>query len=1691
MQTHAQPTPDSCIITSLPYVQDFGDCPANMQGVDSVFVPCWHRISSNDTGAADEIYISSRYYSLHNALVLSPTLPSIDGSSLCVVLPKLDSALVAASPLQLRLQTNAQIPQTLRIGTMSDPNDTSTFTLLSRQELPNSNIILPLDSTALHNKHIAIIRNHTCYSLVIPKITIERTPVCGTVYNVWCSANGLTGARVDWNFQSNTPNDSVTYTVRVYPYFNGSTLPPDSILVTSIVTNRQYAILRNLSPNTLYSIVVSASCNGDTTTPVQWDCQFLQTRAFSPQDTCPYPTIVRTESDTTSITLEWIPNGVGLAWELSYENYNNRVYGDLVVAETNYTDSVYTFQGLLPGNTYMLYVQPVCRYILAQIETSTVCTNLSLPYTEDFEHPNPTCWYRNRISLSTQSVQLNNHYYELPQYSEANALPQTDEPIYNLRLSGMANNGYFVAGVLTNENGVTSFIPFDTVHVTGSSTWNYFSVHYNNYTGPDGRIALWRIDTLNLNSYVDNLRVDIIPSCCEPFDIEVTNTSFSTAVARWNDLGSAMNYEIEYALHGFAHGSGTTLGVFADSVTLTGLQHSTRYDLYVRAHCSGDTSSWSYPYSFTTPCGDIDHLPYVENFDIWDPLTRPPCWTITRTRDGYAAIYPDGFGNNRLFSSDLNPATFILPRMDRNRIPVQGTRIKMTAWNYTNDFSTTGLIEIGVITDLTGMTFVPVDTIITRSTPTQFEIPFDSYTDTGEYIAFRIITDHPPLYFDDIIVDYIPNCRHPENPIATHVDSTHALISWTSIGTPSHWQIAYGHRNFNPDSNGVTIFNTTGTAYLLGGLLPGSEYDVYVRSICPDANTPTLFDTSEWTIYPLSFSTMQIPAPVPYYCDFEDTTEAYRWQSGSNISYQWSYGAVYNDSIGANDTNQHGYRLSTVADSLHIRSTTVNMVLYRDFDFGTAPASGFDSSVSIAYRTRCENPSPLTGSQFLACLVNPSQALHHYNNINISPWGPTDSLHILNQIATHNEWISDTIELDTLHGIHRMAFYLTGRIWDDVTGTPINIDDIQIFHTPCPRPFDLTIDSISDTLASLSWYGQTTARYEVSFFPTGTRDTVTVTAYTNHILLTGLEPATQYTATVRLVCGDNVLSTTSSPIIFSTLLCNGLRSDTVELCPSEYYENRSSLIPVSYYDIYSYSQQIYHASDFSGPGSIQAINLNLATSAANPTSVRNESRIYLGHTHKQQFLRTIDFIDPASLQLVYLGPMPIPDGWNKIILQSPFQYDGVSNLVLAVLNSNNSTKPLFYHICDHNDSLGIVFHGSDPIDASTYETLLQYNGNISLTNGRNQAIFDFCPANPCPQARLKRPNLRYSRVTLRWHGDTTASNYEIHYRLLSRTQWDTISTTDSSLTIDNIYPNHEYLYRVRLICDDTPIPNWAYGTFRTSPDDCAFPENLHLTELTHDQVSFAWTPDENNTTYTLRIFNTAFDTTVTSILARKSISGLLAGVTYYASVQAHCSPDNCTADWSDTICFTTPVCPNSDSLTYSDLQGNSVVLDWQCDPQVSRWEIQYGPLGFTQGNGNSVIADHHPYTLSGLIGETSYDAYVRSVCDNNWYSESWSNKTTFTTPYSAIADPGSASPLFTLSPNPATGSVSITVNSQLLTLNSQLSIVLRDATGRELYSTNISNLNSQISILNYPAGVYFVTLVTAQGTATLKLIIEN
>jgi hypothetical protein len=73
-------------------------------------------------------------------------------------------------------------------------------------------------------------------------------------------------------------------------------------------------------------------------------------------------------------------------------------------------------------------------------------------------------------------------------------------------------------------------------------------------------------------------------------------------------------------------------------------------------------------------------------------------------------------------------------------------------------------------------------------------------------------------------------------------------------------------------------------------------------------------------------------------------------------------------------------------------------------------------------------------------------------------------------------------------------------------------------------------------------------------------------------------------------------------------------------------------------------------------------------------------------------------------------------------------------------------------------------------------------------------------------------------------------------------------------------------------------------------------------------------------------------------------------------------------------------CSEPSGLLVSNVSGNSADLTWAPGGSESSWEIEYRPTCNTPGAGGTVIAATNQYTLTDLIGLTSYECYVRAIC---------------------------------------------------------------------------------------------------------------
>ena len=83
----------------------------------------------------------------------------------------------------------------------------------------------------------------------------------------------------------------------------------------------------------------------------------------------------------------------------------------------------------------------------------------------------------------------------------------------------------------------------------------------------------------------------------------------------------------------------------------------------------------------------------------------------------------------------------------------------------------------------------------------------------------------------------------------------------------------------------------------------------------------------------------------------------------------------------------------------------------------------------------------------------------------------------------------------------------------------------------------------------------------------------------------------------------------------------------------------------------------------------------------------------------------------------------------------------------------------------------------------------------------------------------------------------------------------------------------------------------------------------------------------------------------------------------------------------DEICVEeTPSCEKPIGLSSDNVTFSGFDVYWSAGGPENMWEVSYGLAGFTPGSGTQVTTSVDSAALTGLLGNTMYDVYVRAIC---------------------------------------------------------------------------------------------------------------
>lgn len=1635
-------------ISSLPYHEDFEDDSVYLQ---RHFAPtCWNSFNRSNFNIA----VSSR----ENSPAGWPNTTCLYIPYRTVVqLPPIDTSILPLSQLQIRFSVQHAQRQ-LRIGALDNLNDTSQFQLAGTLPLSSGqwhDFTIPL--SACHGmEHVALISPSN--AIYLDNVIIEPIPNCQHPQNLSIASCTATGAHLTWD----VPNDSLVsgYNVRL--------VAADTTLPARIFNPAEPSLyITNLIPNTRYIAYISTRCNNNSNSTTD----SLTFRTLNPEGICVIPQVDITEHILGQTSIIWLPGNADTLWSI-FTRASTESLPHLLDSAVN--TNTYTLYNLPQGVPSTIYVVPFCDGTANWSHADSVvaialCYPIdSLPYIEDFNsHSNfsneENCWNTLGTVYGQGSWQGGNREGYLAIFNNGSyaILPEFTQAINGLSIEFISRTysvGSIIAGVITDIADPATFIPVDSIAVSlaDESRWVPRRIRFNNYTGPTGHIA---ITARNTSLLIDDLSVYLTPTCREPDSVRLTSTTLTSATFQWRHNPAAFSYEIEYGPRRFTLGTGTVASTVDDSITLTGLQRFSNYDYFVRTICmSGDTSLNTFRANFSTGCGLIDSLPYIEDLDQWPAYHAhgdgsnqlPPCWAANY----YCYVYNNGEEHNQyqIVTTNTNPIV-APPAIDTTRFPMRNICVTLRLHALSSYYATS--LIVGTCSDpLNLSTFVPADTIALTTTPTLHQVFFDNCAIGGNYIG---LVPSNGIRLDSLAID-IPSCNIPSRLTASNTTTTTAELNWVDHSSALGTEIEYGPAGFSLGTGSRVI--ALSHPFTLTGLRPGCDYEFYVRDICAPG------DTSGWTFYPTWFQTDQVPQPVPFCDDFEDSLGRGQWRSVStDNTYQWVSG-THLDYISGNHSlypsNDNGATASV--------PTSGCMALFRDLDFGNN-----DTTYSLTFRTRVCSEASVNYDNLYIFLADPDQPVPPTWSTQ-TPWGNIRDLNVIYHLQSNINWINHTVDLDTLHGHYRIVF-----LWmnDGRNSRPVAFDNICVSPSECPRPFNIECVARTTATADLAWYGDTGVLYQVRYYNVAGGAARTCSTYTNSVHLEGLNSGEYYTVQVRRRCGTR-WSAYAPDFSLALPYCDEEASVTLMDPTSTTTSNR---LPFSSSHNVSYTQQIYPATEVGGAGYITRLDFH-HTGRSDLNSLEN-CFFYLGHTDKQAFTNDSDFVEPYSLQMVYMGSIAPTAGWTSIDLETPFLYNGTDNLLLAVLDMSGYTLPRSSFSVDTTpDFSSIQILLRSPIylrDTAQIDSLQGQRVRYIL---RNQVRIAFCQELPCDVPQTLKPNARPGRTSIRWHSCGDSSIYTAEYRHFGFPDWTSLgTTTDTFAYIRETNAGEDYFYRVRHECPGLSS-RWSIGHFSVPPSACMPPENFRPYNLTHNSATLSWIGDENNGHYEIHLFNTNFgyDRTAVSYFNRYRFDSLQVGPVYHAVVRAHCTDSDSYSNWSDTLHFSLPACPDVDSVFLLGTDGTSATLDWDGAPDAEGWIVAYGNVGALMQYFDTVIARSHPYTLQDLEPGRDYEVHVRTICSGGYPSEHWSEALVFNTSVGINSPDGL--PAFSLRPNPTNGTVQVVLPETA----SNVRIEVLDLMGRIIPVTQTYSPSFSLDLSPLPAGVYMVRVSTDSFSAIQRLI---
>ena len=249
--------------------------------------------------------------------------------------------------------------------------------------------------------------------------------------------------------------------------------------------------------------------------------------------------------------------------------------------------------------------------------------------------------------------------------------------------------------------------------------------------------------------------------------------------------------------------------------------------------------------------------------------------------------------------------------------------------------------------------------------------------------------------------------------------------------------------------------------------------------------------------------------------------------------------------------------------------------------------------------------------------------------------------------------------------------------------------------------------------------------------------------------------------------------------------------------------------PIGTYYTYSFTEQLYTAEEIETAGDITSISFYYAFNAAKDFPIE----VYMKKVTDENL--STSFIDIEDGDLVFDGTLSVPaePGWVTITLDTPFAYDGLSNLLIAV----NKGEVYWFSgsTWQYTAATGMTRYIQNDQNAYSPTSSMPTGGTV-ITNRPNIKIEiteGSVPSVAAPSS-VEATDVTANSATLTWAGGT--GTYNVEYKKATDTDWTTLltGTTDLTYALTGLESETKYQVRVQSV-SGSDVSAWKNASFTT------------------------------------------------------------------------------------------------------------------------------------------------------------------------------------------------------------------------------------------------------------------------------------